>query len=66
MSITLDYREAEKVGEITFENGRKLRISNVTKEQAEAFVARHAPEFAKRDCVLHAYGRVEGIPDGQE
>ena len=51
--IKLDYDAAQKRAILTFPNGRTLAIGNVSEEQAKSFRDRHAPEFQKRDCVLH-------------
>lgn len=51
--IELAYEAEKKRGVITFPNGRKLTLAGVTEEQAKNFVARHAEEFQRRDCVLH-------------
>jgi len=57
--IDLDYDEEAKRAVLTFPNGRKLTLSNVTKEHAEKFRDRHAPEFMRRDCVLHTAGDLQ-------
>lgn len=51
--IKMSYDAAKKRAVLTFPNGRELALDNVTEEQAKAFKERHAPEFLKRDCVLH-------------
>lgn len=50
--IQMTYDAAERRATLTFPNGRTLTVGNVTKEQAESFKERHAPEFQKRDCCL--------------
>jgi hypothetical protein len=55
-TIQLSYDAAAKRAVLTFPNGRELTLDNVTEDQAKAFKERHAPEFMKRDCVLHAAG----------
>jgi hypothetical protein len=52
-AIQLSYDAAARRGVLTFPNGRTLSIGNVTKEQAEDFLKRHAGEFQKRDCCMH-------------
>lgn len=58
MSIQLAYDEAKKEGVLRFPNGRELTIGNVTREQADRFLEKHAPEFERRDGVLHTADRV--------
>lgn len=53
-TIQLDYDAQKRRAVLTFPNGRTLSISNVSEEQAKAFLERHAPEFQKRDCCLHS------------
>lgn len=50
--ITMEYDEGAKVATYTFENGRQMRVRGVTREKAQDFLERNAPEFAKRDCCL--------------
>ncbi len=52
-AIQLSYDATKKRGVLTFPNGRQIAIDNVTEDQARSFKERHAPEFMKRDCVLH-------------
>lgn len=54
--IRLSYDAGARSGVLTFPNGRMLKLSNVTEEQAQAFVKKHGPEFQRRDCVLHTDG----------
>jgi hypothetical protein len=56
--IDLSYDGDKKSAVLTFTNGRTLKLSNVTEAQAKAFQERHAPEFQRRDCILHS---VDGI-----
>lgn len=56
--ITLAYDTAQRMGTITFPNGRTLFIENVSEQQAKDFAERHGPEFAKRDCYLKLDGGV--------
>jgi hypothetical protein len=49
----MTYDEAMRRCVITFPNGRELAVGDVTLEQAQKFLARHAGEFQRRDCVLH-------------
>lgn len=56
-AIQLSYDAAVRRAVLTFPNGRTLALGGVTEDQAKAFRDRHAPEFMKRDCVLHT---VEG------
>lgn len=51
--IQMAYSESKRTAVLTFPNGRPLKLSNVTKEQAEAFRDKHGAEFQKRDCCLH-------------
>lgn len=51
--IELAYDASERRAVLTFPNGRKLSIGNVTEEQAKEFQTRHAGEFQKRDCSFH-------------
>ena len=51
--IVMVYSESKRTAILTFSNGRPLKLSNVTKEQAEAFRDKHCAEFQKRDCILH-------------
>ena len=62
--IALEYDKAAKRAVITFPNGRRLTISDVTEDQAKNFVTRHAPEFQRRDCVLHTDGSIETRSSG--
>ena len=62
VSMTYDTERSEAT--LSFQNGRKLKISGVSKEQADAFVARHADEFERRDCVLHTDGTFEVRENG--
>jgi len=50
--ISMTYDATAKRAVLTFPNGRQLAVCDVTKEQAEAFKAKHAPEFQRRDCCL--------------
>lgn len=56
--IDLAYDEEQKRAVLTFKNGRKLVLANVTREKAQDFAKRHAPEFARRDCILHTAGDI--------
>lgn len=56
--ITLAYNPTQRVGTITFPNGRTLSIQNVSEQQATDFAERHGPEFEKRDCYFHLDGGV--------
>jgi len=58
-AISMTYDGETKKATITFPNGRRLTLSDVSEEQANDFVARHAPEFERRDCVLHTTGGIE-------
>jgi hypothetical protein len=51
--IELAYDAGKKRAVLTFPNGRTLQVGNVTAEQAQDFLKRHAGEFQKRDCTLH-------------
>jgi hypothetical protein len=57
--IELDYDKTAKRAVITFPNGRKLTLSQISEEQAKSFVTRHASEFQRRDCILHTDGAIE-------
>lgn len=57
--MKVDYDEKAKSAVITFATGRQLKLSKVTKEQAETFAERHGPEFERRDCVLQTAGAIE-------
>jgi hypothetical protein len=59
MTIAVDYDAEKKVGVLAFPNGRTLKLSGVTKEQAEKFAERHGAEFERRDCILHTTGEIE-------
>lgn len=52
VEIKLDYDEGARVAVLTFANGKTMRLSNISRQKAEEFHTRHAPEFAKRDCCL--------------
>jgi hypothetical protein len=56
--IRLDYNEGARIGVLTFPNGRQLKLSNVSREQAEEFVRKNGAEFQRRDCVLFTDGGV--------
>ncbi len=56
--IKLDYDAEQQAAVLTFENGRTLRLSNISEERARAFRDRHAAEFAKRDCMLETPSNV--------
>lgn len=58
-SISLDYDESGRKATLKFPNGRRLVLSNVSRDQADAFVERHGQEFMRRDCVLHTMGGIE-------
>lgn len=58
-AIRMDYDVEGKKATLTFPNGRRLSLSDVSEEQAQNFVKRHADEFMKRDCVLHTTGGIE-------
>jgi hypothetical protein len=65
--ISLAYDAAARSGVLTFPNGKQLKISNVTEEQAREFVRKNGAEFQRRDCVLHTDGVMltrEGGPHG--
>jgi hypothetical protein len=51
-AATMVYDAAKKRAVLTFPNGRELAIADVTEEQANTFLERHASEFARRDCCL--------------
>jgi len=57
--IDMTYDRPTRKAVITFANGRRLTLADVSEEQAKDFVARHAPEFERRDCVLHTTGGFE-------
>jgi hypothetical protein len=50
--VALSYDEAQRTAVLTLPTGKTLKISNVTREQADAFLAKHAAEFARRDGCL--------------
>lgn len=52
--LKLSYDKATRKGVISFPNGHRLTISNVDEDKAQEFFRQHAPEFQKRDCVLHS------------
>jgi hypothetical protein len=62
--IKVDYDKAARSAVLSFENGRKLKLSNVTEEHAKQFAERHGEEFARRDCILHTGGAIETRGDG--
>jgi hypothetical protein len=53
---TLSFNEATKVATYTFKNGRQLVVKNMTKQKAEEFLQRDAPEFERRDCRMESVG----------
>lgn len=57
--IAMSYDGATRKAVITFSNGRKLTLADVSEDQATNFVSRHAKEFERRDCVLHTVGGIE-------
>lgn len=57
--IGMDYDATKKSALLRFKGGRTMKLSNVTEDQAKQFVARHAPEFQRRDCILHTVGGME-------
>jgi hypothetical protein len=57
--ISMEYDAANKSAVLKFKGGRTLRLANVTEDQAKQFVARHAPEFQRRECILHTVGGIE-------
>lgn len=62
---SMTYDKARRTAVLSFAKGRELRLSNVTEEQAKEFFERHAPEFERRDCVLHTDGTFE-VRDGSQ
>lgn len=54
----ISYDEKRQIAQLTFASGRVMKLSNVTKEQAEAFAAKHGAEFGRRDCRFTTEGVV--------
>ena len=46
--VQLDHDETAKSATLTFKSGRKLKLANVSREQAERFVEKLGAEYAAR------------------
>lgn len=53
-SIQMAYDVQTRRAVYTFKNGRTLAVAGISREQAEKFLERDAPEFGRRDCCLHS------------
>ena len=49
---TMGYDDDQQRAVLTFPNGRRLILSNISPERAAVFLARHAAEFERRNCCL--------------
>lgn len=54
--ISLAYDAKGKRATLTFPNGHRLSVANVTREQADEFLEKHGAEFQKRDCCFQSVG----------
>lgn len=49
----MTYNESTRTADFVFPGSKAMKLSNVSREQAERFRDEHAPEFGKRGLCLH-------------